>query len=185
MSDGPDGAVTITPIGGLPEFRPGDDLGAAILTAAPWITDGDVIAVTSKIVSKVEGRLVPSPTDPAERDAFRRRLIDQETVRVVARHGRTLIVENSLGIVAAAAGIDASNVRTDEIALLPVDPGRVRRAVACEPPSVRTDSRGAGHRHPGAGPGATVWSTSRSAPPGWRCSRTSAAAPTRTATNWW
>ena len=69
-----------------------------------------MLLVTSKVMSKVEGRLVPSPTDPDERDALRRRLIDDESVRLVAQVGRTKIVENRLGIVAAAAGIDASNV---------------------------------------------------------------------------
>ena len=98
-----------------------------------WL-DGDVLLVTSKVVSKVEGRLVPSPTDPDERDALRRKLIDDETVRLVAQFGRTKIVENRLGIVAAAAGIDASNVQADEIALLPDDPdasaGRLRAEFA-------------------------------------------------------
>lgn len=114
--------VRILPVAGLPEFRPGDDLAAAIAAAAPWIADGDVLLVTSKVVSKVEGRLVPSPTDPEERDALRRALIDEETVRLVAQVGRTKIVENRLGIVAAAAGVDASNVHADEIAVLPTDP---------------------------------------------------------------
>ncbi|HYN73084.1 MAG TPA: coenzyme F420-0:L-glutamate ligase, partial [Nakamurella sp.] len=114
--------VRILPVTGLPEFRPGDDLAAAIAAAAPWIADGDVLLVTSKVVSKVEGRLVPSPTDPDERDALRRALIDEETVRLVAQVGRTKIVENRLGIVAAAAGVDASNVHADEIAVLPTDP---------------------------------------------------------------
>ena len=116
------GGLQLLPVTGLPEFRPGDDLAAAIAAAAPWLADGDVLLVTSKVVSKVEGRLVPSPTDPLERDALRRRLIDDETVRLVASVGRTRIVENRLGIVAAAAGIDASNVHPDEIALLPDDP---------------------------------------------------------------
>jgi len=120
----------ILPVTGLPEFRPGDDLAAAIAEAAPWLTDGDVLLVTSKVLSKVEGRLVPSPTDPIGRDALRRQLIDDESVRLVAQVGRTKIVENRLGIVAAAAGIDASNVLADEIALLPDDPdasaGRLR-----------------------------------------------------------
>lgn len=117
----PDG-LTVLPVTGLPDFRPGDDLAAAIADAAPWLVDDDILVVTSKVLSKVEGRLVPSPTDPEERDAFRRALIDQESVRLVAQIGRTKIVENKLGIVAAAAGIDASNVRLDEIALLPEDP---------------------------------------------------------------
>lgn len=112
----------VLPVPGLPDFRPGDDLAGAIHAAAPWLVDGDVLVVTSKAVSKVEGRLVRSPTDPAGRDEFRRRLIDEHTVRLVAQIGRTRIVENALGIVAAAAGIDASNVHLDEIALLPVDP---------------------------------------------------------------
>lgn len=124
--DGPDApapdGLHLLPIHGLPEFRPGDDLAAAIAQAAPWLADGDVLLVTSKVVSKVEGRLVPSPTDPHERDALRRSLIDRESVRLVAQVGRTKIVENRLGIVAAAAGIDASNVLPDEIALLPDDP---------------------------------------------------------------
>jgi coenzyme F420-0:L-glutamate ligase/coenzyme F420-1:gamma-L-glutamate ligase len=126
--------VRILPVAGLPEFRPGDDLAGAIAAAAPWIADGDVLLVTSKVVSKVEGRLVPSPTDPAERDALRRALIDEETVRLVAQVGRTKIVENRLGIVAAAAGVDASNVHADEIAVLPIDPdasaGRLRAEFA-------------------------------------------------------
>jgi len=107
---------------GLPEFRPGDDLAAALAAAAPDLADGDVLVVTSKVVSKVEGRLVPAPTDPAERDARRRELVEQETERILARKGRTLIVANKIGLVQAAAGVDASNVAADELALLPVDP---------------------------------------------------------------
>lgn len=121
LSPAPDGLQVIGVVG-LPDFRPGDNLATAIVAAAPWIVDGDVLVVTSKVVSKAEGRLVSSPTDPVQRDALRRRLIDEQTVRLVAQAGRTRIVENRLGIVAAAAGIDASNVRTDEIALLPEDP---------------------------------------------------------------
>ncbi len=124
MSDpaAPTAGIAIHPVSGLPDFRPDDDLATAILGAAPWLRDGDIVVVTSKAVSKVEGRLVRTPTDPEQREAVRRRLVDEETVRVVAVHGRTRIVENRLGLVAAAAGVDASNVRTDEIALLPIDP---------------------------------------------------------------
>ena len=115
-------SIEILPVPGLPEFRPGDDLAAAITQAAPWLADGDVLVVTSKVFSKVEGRIVQSPTDPDERDAARRVLVDQEAVRVVARKGRTLITENKLGIVQAASGIDGSNVDGSELALLPEDP---------------------------------------------------------------
>ena len=114
--------IEILPVTGLPEFRPGDDLAAAIASAAPWLRDGDVVVITSKVVSKCEGRIVAAPADPDERDALRRKLVDQEAVRVLARRGRTLITENRLGLIQAAAGVDGSNVGTTELALLPVDP---------------------------------------------------------------
>jgi len=75
--------------------------------------------VTSKVVSKAEGRLVPAGED---REATRLRAVAAETVRVVAQRGTTTIAEPRHGLVMAAAGVDASNVRGDEIALLPTDP---------------------------------------------------------------
>jgi len=116
------GAVELLPVPGLPEFRPGDDLAAALADAAPWLRDHDVVVVTSKVVSKCEGRIVEAPTDPEARDALRRKLIDSEAVRVLAHKGRTLITENALGLVQAAAGVDGSNVDSGELALLPTDP---------------------------------------------------------------
>ena len=115
-------AVEILPVPELPEFRPGDDVAAAIAVAAPWLRDDDVVVITSKVISKAEGRIVAAPTDPEQRDALRRRLIDEEAVRVLARKGRTLITENAIGLVQAAAGVDGSNVDAAELALLPVDP---------------------------------------------------------------
>ena len=118
----PGGSIEILPVTGLPEFRPGDDLASIVADRAPWLRDGDILIVTSKIVSKVEGRLVQAPRDADERDAARRVLVDQEAVRIVARKGRTLITENRLGIVQAASGIDGSNVDGGELALLPENP---------------------------------------------------------------
>jgi coenzyme F420-0:L-glutamate ligase/coenzyme F420-1:gamma-L-glutamate ligase len=115
-------AIELLPVPGLPEFRPGDDLAAAIAQAAPWLRDDDIVVVTSKVLSKCEGRIVPAPDDPEHRDSLRRKLIDAEAVRVLARKGRTLITENALGLVQAAAGVDGSNVGSTELALLPVDP---------------------------------------------------------------
>jgi coenzyme F420-0:L-glutamate ligase/coenzyme F420-1:gamma-L-glutamate ligase len=109
---------TVLPVPGLPEVRPGDDV-AALVAAAIELQDGDVVVVTSKIVSKAEGRLVDAGDD---REAARLRAIEAETVRVVARRGATTIAETRSGLVLAAAGVDASNVRPDEIALLPTDP---------------------------------------------------------------
>ena len=123
MTDhGSAGAIELLPVSGLPEFRPGDDLAAAIAGAASWLRDDDIVVVTSKVLSKCEGRIVPAPEDPEERDALRRKLIDAEATRVLARKGRTLITENALGLVQAAAGVDGSNVGATELALLPVDP---------------------------------------------------------------
>ncbi|WP_424232842.1 coenzyme F420-0:L-glutamate ligase [Actinophytocola sp.] len=123
------GKVEILAVEGLPEFRPGDDLSGAIASAARWLRSGDIVVVTSKVVSKVEGRLVRVPADPEERDRIRRRLVFEESVRIIARKARTLITENHLGIVQAASGIDASNVAADELALLPADPDASARAL--------------------------------------------------------
>ncbi len=120
--------VQIWGVEGLPDIRPGDDLTALIAAAAPGLVDGDVVVVTSKVVSKAEGRLVPAPADPAGREAARSAAVDTETVRVVAERGPTRIVETAHGFVLAAAGVDASNARRDELVLLPVDPdGSARR----------------------------------------------------------
>ncbi|ANN20488.1 coenzyme F420-0:L-glutamate ligase [Amycolatopsis orientalis] len=122
MTDHASAKIEILPVEGLPEFRPGDDLTGAIVSAAPWLRSGDVLVVTSKIVSKTEGMLIRVPADPEERDAARRRLVEEESVRVIARINRTVITENKLGIVQAASGVDASNVASGEVALLPSDP---------------------------------------------------------------
>ncbi len=105
---------------GLPDVRPGDDV-AALLVAAVALEDGDVVVVTSKLLSKAEGRLVPVPAG-TDRETVRLAAVADETVRVVARRGSTVIAQNRNGLVLAAAGVDASNVRGDEVALLPVDP---------------------------------------------------------------
>jgi len=108
--------LEVTPVEGLPEVRPGDDLAAML--ADPLrslaIRDGDVVAVTQKIVSKAEGRLV--------RGADRAEWVERETRRVVARRGELVIAETSHGFVCANAGVDASNVEPGMLALLPVDP---------------------------------------------------------------
>jgi coenzyme F420-0:L-glutamate ligase/coenzyme F420-1:gamma-L-glutamate ligase len=115
--------LLVVPAAGVGEVRAGDDLAA--LLAEAWLgagvepRDGDVVAVTSKVVSKAEGRLVPAGTgaeDPRER------AITEETDRVVAVRGRTRIVRTHHGFVMAAAGVDASNVEQGSLLLLPRDP---------------------------------------------------------------
>ncbi|WP_330239045.1 coenzyme F420-0:L-glutamate ligase [Streptomyces sp. NBC_00525] len=98
---------------GMPEVRAGDDLAKLIAAAEPGLADGDVLLVTSKIVSKAEGRIV----EATDREAA----IDAETVRVVARRGPLRIVENRQGLVMAAAGVDASNTPAGTVLLLPED----------------------------------------------------------------
>ena len=117
----------VLPVPGLPDLRPGDDL-AGLVAAAVALEDGDVVVVTSKAVSKVEGRLVPVPPGQ-DREQVRQRAVEAETARVVARRGRTVIAQTRTGLVLAAAGVDASNVRQDEVALLPEDPDRSAAAL--------------------------------------------------------
>lgn len=119
--------LVITSLAGLPEVAAGDDLAALVVERLPslvWpdgsagLADGDVVVVTSKVVSKAEGRVVAAD---GREDA-----ITAETVRVVATRetprGTTRIVETSHGLVMAAAGVDASNTPAGTVVLLPVDP---------------------------------------------------------------
>ncbi|MFI9806179.1 coenzyme F420-0:L-glutamate ligase [Streptomyces sp. NPDC052301] len=108
-------------LSGMPEVQQGDDLAKLIAAAEPGLADGDVLLVTSKIVSKAEGRIV----EAADREAA----IDAETVRVVARRGALRIVENRQGLVMAAAGVDASNTPAGTVLLLPEDPDASARAI--------------------------------------------------------
>ncbi|WP_327663051.1 MULTISPECIES: coenzyme F420-0:L-glutamate ligase [unclassified Streptomyces] len=108
-------------LAGIPEVREGDDIAKLIVAAEPGLVDGDVLLVTSKIVSKAEGRVMLAD----DREAA----IDAETVRVVARRGTLRIVENKLGLVMAAAGVDASNTPAGTVLLLPEDPDASAAAI--------------------------------------------------------
>ncbi|WP_433347524.1 coenzyme F420-0:L-glutamate ligase [Micromonospora sp. CA-111912] len=121
--------LEILPVLGIGDVTEGDDLAALIATAAPWLHDGDVLVVTSKIVSKAEGRLVDVPADGPERLAARDEVLAAETVRVVAARGATRIVQTHHGFVMASAGIDASNVDKTRLVLLPEDPDASARAL--------------------------------------------------------
>jgi coenzyme F420-0:L-glutamate ligase/coenzyme F420-1:gamma-L-glutamate ligase len=121
--------LEILPVYGIGDVRPGADLAALIATAAPWLADGDVLVVTSKIVSKAEGRLVEVPAAGPERDAAREDVLTAETARPVARRGPTRIVQTHHGFVMASAGVDASNVDPSQLVLLPKDPDGSARAL--------------------------------------------------------
>jgi coenzyme F420-0:L-glutamate ligase/coenzyme F420-1:gamma-L-glutamate ligase len=117
--------LSVLPVPGLPEIEAGADLAALISGAAPDLRDGDILVVTSKIVSKAEGRVVTGDREAA---------IDAEAVRTVARRGQTRIVTTRHGLVLAAAGVDASNTAPGTVVLLPTDPDdsarRLRQAIA-------------------------------------------------------
>ncbi|MBY8872164.1 coenzyme F420-0:L-glutamate ligase [Micromonospora sp. PLK6-60] len=122
--------LEILPVLGIGDVTEGDDLAVLIATAAPWLRDGDVLVVTSKIVSKAEGRLVDVPAEEGpERTAARDEVLAAETARVVATRGATRIVQTHHGFVMASAGIDASNVDAGRLVLLPKDPDASARAL--------------------------------------------------------
>jgi len=116
--------VTVLPVAGLPEITAGSDLAALIAEAARDLREGDILVVTSKIVSKAEGRVVAADREQA---------IETETVRVVARRGATTIAQTRHGLVLAAAGVDESNTTPGTVVLLPEDPDesarRLRKAL--------------------------------------------------------
>jgi len=129
MTAAPSGGIQIYGVPGMPEVSAGDDVAQLIAAAAlaeggPGLRDGDILVVTSKVVSKAEGRVVSSSREDA---------IAAETVRVVARRGPTTIAQTRHGFVLAAAGVDASNTPPGTVVLLPEDPDesarRLRKAL--------------------------------------------------------
>ncbi|WP_298891049.1 coenzyme F420-0:L-glutamate ligase [uncultured Serinicoccus sp.] len=121
---GPD-TLHVLPLTGIPEVTEGLDLaGALVGAAARWggVQDGDVVVVSSKLVSKALGLRHAAPTDRLD-------VVREHTVRVVAERltpsGLTQVVESVAGPVLAAAGVDASNTGTeDAVLVLPRDPDR-------------------------------------------------------------
>jgi coenzyme F420-0:L-glutamate ligase/coenzyme F420-1:gamma-L-glutamate ligase len=126
---------------GMPEVCAGDDIAALVIGAGADLRDGDVLVVTSKVVSKAEGRVVPGT---------REQHLAAESVRVVASRSYTSIVETRHGLVMAAAGIDASNVPGGCVALLPLDPdasaarirGRLRDELGVDVAVIVSDTMG-------------------------------------------
>jgi coenzyme F420-0:L-glutamate ligase/coenzyme F420-1:gamma-L-glutamate ligase len=122
--------LSIIPIEGIGEIRPGDELAVCIADAAlaqgTPLSDADCLVITQKVVSKAENRLVP--LDPDDLVA-RRALVESESVRIVRRRGDLILSETRHGFVCANAGIDLSNVAHGWAALLPVDSDRSAKHV--------------------------------------------------------
>jgi coenzyme F420-0:L-glutamate ligase/coenzyme F420-1:gamma-L-glutamate ligase len=116
--------IEIHPLEGIPEIAEGDDLAALFVDAATpagGFREGDVLVVTQKVISKTEGRTLPSTE--------KRAAVEAESVRVLRRQGEMLISETRHGFVCANAGVDESNIPTGQIALLPIDPDASARRV--------------------------------------------------------
>ena len=135
--------LLFTPIQGLPEVQPGQDLGGLLLQAtAGSLEPGDLLVVTHKVVSKAEGRLVRLDTvQPSELalDFARRFGKDARAVEVVLRESQevvrmargVLICRTRHGLVCANAGVDLSNAGGGQVAcLLPLDPDASARALS-------------------------------------------------------
>jgi coenzyme F420-0:L-glutamate ligase/coenzyme F420-1:gamma-L-glutamate ligase len=119
------GPLTVLPVTGIGEIGPGDDL-ATVIAAHVALADGDVVVVTQKIVSKSEGQMVPvDPDDPDDR----RRVVEEQSVRILRRRGDLVISETRHGFVCANAGVDLSNVERGWAALLPEDSDRSARRI--------------------------------------------------------
>ena len=117
--------LTVIPVEGLPEVRPGDELSSLIVEAVD-LADGDVVVVTQKVVSKAEGRLVEvDPDDPSSH----KELVRREAVRILRQRGDLIVTETRHGFVCANSGVDLSNVERGWAALLPVDPDRSARRI--------------------------------------------------------
>jgi len=130
--------LTLTPLSGIPLIQPGDDLAEIILLtlarAGMKLEDGDVLVVTSKIISKAEGRLVNlaqvTPSLRAvelaaqtEKDPRLVELVLRESTQVLRIRPGAIIVQHRLGFICANAGIDHSNVQLPYgVLLLPENP---------------------------------------------------------------
>ncbi len=142
-------AVHLLPVNGLPEIKPGDDLGGLIVAAFAAEGDGlsgdDVLVVTHKIVAKAEGALVnlrditPTPVATAfaarwGKDARHIELVLRQSTRIVRMDRGVIIAETRHGLICANAGVDQSNIVGDDIVcVLPDNPdesaARIRASV--------------------------------------------------------
>jgi coenzyme F420-0:L-glutamate ligase/coenzyme F420-1:gamma-L-glutamate ligase len=126
---------TVRPVGGIGEVTTDSDLVELVRLGEP--RDGDIVLVTSKIVSKAEGMA---------RDMDRVEAATSQAVRVVARRGNTMITENLLGLTMAASGVDSSNVDQGQVLLLPRDPDatarRIRESLSPNVAVIITDTAG-------------------------------------------
>ncbi|MBW8827154.1 MAG: coenzyme F420-0:L-glutamate ligase [Acidobacteria bacterium] len=118
--------ISLIPVAGIGEVRPGDVLADLIAAAVPDLQAGDIVVVTQKVVSKAENRLVPVDADDP---LSHKQLVLDEAARVVRKRGDLIITETKHGFVCANSGVDLSNVELGYAALLPLDSDRSARRI--------------------------------------------------------
>jgi coenzyme F420-0:L-glutamate ligase/coenzyme F420-1:gamma-L-glutamate ligase len=154
--------IELRALPGLPEVRPGDDLGAMFARSLE-LTATDVLVVAHKVVSKAEGRIVrladvtPSPravelAEEHDKDPRQLEVVLRESAQVVRAVNGRIICRTRHGFVCANAGVDASNAaEPDSLVLLPLDPDASARALRAalpgRPAVVVTDSFGRAWRN--------------------------------------
>ena len=133
--------ISLEPLQGLPEVRPGDDLASLIAACATELRPTDVLAVAHKVVSKAEGRVVRlADVTPGRRarelaaehgkEPRHVEVVLSETAELVRADAGRLICRTRHGFVCANAGVDASNAGApDTLVLLPLDPDASARAL--------------------------------------------------------
>ena len=125
-------SVTLVPLPLAGAVSPGDDLvdhlPNALAAQRLSLADADVVVVTSKVVSKSEGRVVAFSGEESDKI----RLVESEARRVLRRRGTLRITETHHGFVNANAGIDLSNADAGTAVLLPVDPDRSARRLRAD-----------------------------------------------------
>jgi len=124
--------LRIIPVRGVAMVHEGDDLVTLLLDAlrdqGESLVHRDLVVVTSKVVSKSEGRVVAHDGTEEHKVA----LVEGESVRILRRRGTLRITETAHGFVNANAGVDLSNTDSGTAVLLPVDPDRSARRMRGE-----------------------------------------------------
>ena len=119
--------VSIFPIMNLPEFDTGHEIVEELIKSLEEnkisLEDSDVIVITQKIISKVEGRKIDINKEDIEE------VIKSESLQIIRKRGETVIAKTKHGFICANAGIDKSNIEEGYALLLPEDPDKTSRDI--------------------------------------------------------
>ena len=119
--------VSIFPIMNLPEFDTGHEIVEELIQSLEEnkisLEDSDVIVITQKIISKVEGRKIDINKEDIEE------VIKSESLQIIRKRGETVIAKTKHGFICANAGIDKSNIEEGSALLLPEDPDKTSRDI--------------------------------------------------------